>query len=140
MTTNVTLLNASGKLSRYSDLLKDEIESPLTRVGEFFELSAIDITVSPFQKGEESPSGLGGYALSEHRVELLVDCSRDDIDKVIKSELLEILEKRWVSKFLFLAQPRYIQHPFQSHHYRPLPHTRHPINASINTTPGSQTQ
>lgn len=28
----------------------------------------------------------------------------------------------------------------QSHTYRPLPHTRHPINTSINTTPGSQTQ
>lgn len=30
--------------------------------------------------------------------------------------------------------------PSQSHHNRPLPHTRHPINISITTTPGSQTQ
>lgn len=29
---------------------------------------------------------------------------------------------------------------FQSHTYLPLPHTRHPINTNINTTPGSQTQ
>lgn len=91
MTVNVTLLNSSGKLSKHSCLLEEVIEGGLARVSEFFELSAIDITVSPFQKGEESPSGLGGYALSEHRVELLVDCSRDDIDKVIKSELLEVL-------------------------------------------------
>lgn len=30
--------------------------------------------------------------------------------------------------------------PLQSHHYRPLPHIRPPINISINTIPGSQTQ
>lgn len=29
---------------------------------------------------------------------------------------------------------------FPPHHYLPLPHTRHPINTSINTIPGSQTQ
>ncbi len=34
---------------------------------------------------------MGGYALSEHRVELLVDCSRSDIDEVIETELLEVL-------------------------------------------------
>lgn len=41
--------------------------------------------------------------------------------------------------FDFFALPRYIP-PFQSHYYLPLLHTRHPINTSINTIPGSQTQ
>ncbi|ELB2204988.1 hypothetical protein QNZ74_004541 [Vibrio parahaemolyticus] len=91
MTANITVLNSSGKLSEYSSLLENTIGSALNRISEFFELSSIDITVSPFQKGEESPSGLGGYALSEHRVELLVDCSRSDIDEVIETELLEVL-------------------------------------------------
>lgn len=91
MTANITVLNSSGKLSEYTSLLEDTIGSALNRISEFFELSSIDITVSPFQKGEESPSGLGGYALSEHRVELLVDCSRSDIDEVIETELLEVL-------------------------------------------------
>jgi hypothetical protein len=91
LTANITVLNSSGKLSEYSSLLENTIGSALNRISEFFELSSIDITVSPFQKGEESPSGLGGYALSEHRVELLVDCSRSDIDEVIETELLEVL-------------------------------------------------
>lgn len=91
MTIKVTFLNSSGKLSKYTDLLNQGIDKTLTRVGEFFELSEIDITVSPFQKGEESPSGLGGYALSEHRVELLIDCNRDDMDRVIEAELMEVL-------------------------------------------------
>ncbi len=91
MAANITILNSSGKLSKYSDFLEEVIRRALLKIGEFFELSGIDITVSPFQKGEESPSGLGGYALSEHRVELLVDCSRDDICEVIETELLEVL-------------------------------------------------
>lgn len=41
--------------------------------------------------------------------------------------------------FYSFAPPRYIP-PSQSRRYRPLPHTRHPINISITTTPGSQTQ
>ncbi|USH01289.1 DUF2268 domain-containing protein [Grimontia kaedaensis] len=91
MGINITILNSSGMLSGYSGLLEDTIERALDRISEFFELSRIDITVSPFQKGEESPSGLGGYALSEHRVELLIDCSRNDIAKVIQEDLLEVL-------------------------------------------------
>ncbi|MGL5389930.1 MAG: DUF2268 domain-containing putative Zn-dependent protease [Shewanella sp.] len=91
MTIKVTLLNSSGKLSRLSAPLHSAIDKTLTRVAEFIELFEIDITISPFQQGEESPSGLGGYALSEHRVELLVDCSRDDIERVIEAELMDVL-------------------------------------------------
>ncbi|PSV50586.1 MULTISPECIES: DUF2268 domain-containing putative Zn-dependent protease [unclassified Photobacterium] len=91
MAVKITILNASGKLSQYSDLLEHTIGCALIKIGEFLEVSNIDITVSPFQTGEESPSGLGGYALSEHRVELLVDSSRDDIAEIIKTELLEVL-------------------------------------------------
>ncbi|PSV57395.1 DUF2268 domain-containing putative Zn-dependent protease [Photobacterium sp. GB-3] len=91
MAVKITILNASGKLSKYSDLLEHTIGCALIKIGEFLKVSNIDITVSPFQTGEESPSGLGGYALSEHRVELLVDSSRDDIAEIIKTELLEVL-------------------------------------------------
>ncbi|EKB23267.1 hypothetical protein HMPREF1170_01628 [Aeromonas veronii AMC35] len=41
---------------------------------------------------------------------------------------------------IFLLGHDISNHPFQSHAYRPRFHTRHPINTSINTTPGSQTQ
>ncbi len=40
-----------------------------------------------------------------------------------------------VQVFIF-AQPQYTDTPFQAYHY----HTRHPINPSINTAPGNQTQ
>lgn len=91
MTISVALLNSSGKLDKYADSLNEGIDKAVARIGKFFELSSVDITVSPFQKDEESPSGIGGLALSEHRLELLVDCSRDDLDTVIKAELLDVL-------------------------------------------------
>lgn len=52
MTVNVTLLNSSDKLIKHSGLFEEVIEGGLTRVSEFFELSAIDITVSLFKKGK----------------------------------------------------------------------------------------
>lgn len=40
--------------------------------------------------------------------------------------------------FYLLLSHDISNYSFQSHHYRL--HTRHPINTSINTAPGSQTQ
>ncbi len=45
-----------------------------------------------------------------------------------------------VQVLVFLLSHDISNNPFQPSHYRPLLHTRHPINISINTTPGSQTQ
>ena len=45
-----------------------------------------------------------------------------------------------VQVLVFLLSHDISNNPLQSHAYLPLPHTRHPINTSINTTPGSQTQ
>lgn len=41
---------------------------------------------------------------------------------------------------VFLLSHDISNHPFLSHHYLLQPHTRHPINTSITTTPGSHTQ
>lgn len=91
MTINISILNATGKLGNHIDCIEREIEQTLTKVKKYFKLENIDITVSPFQKGEESPSGIGGFAFNSHRVEILLDCSRDDINSVIENELLDVL-------------------------------------------------
>ena len=91
MTINISMLNATGKLNSYALLLEDKIEYSLGRIRDFFEIDCIDITVTPFYKGDESPSGIGGYSLSPYRVELLLDCEREDLDEVIDSELLPVL-------------------------------------------------
>jgi len=91
LTISIRVLNATGKLDNYIGCLESEIEGSIAKIREYFELEKIDITVSPFQQGEESPSGVGGYALSSHRIELLIDCTRDDIKEVIEAELLEVL-------------------------------------------------
>lgn len=91
MSINIGLLNATGKLERYRSVLETGIAATIKKVSEYFELSNIDITVAPFQKGEESPSGIGGYALSAHRLEILIDAERGDIGEIIESELLDVL-------------------------------------------------
>ena len=91
MAIKISILNTTGKLTEHISLIKNQIQLSLNKINEYFDLVDVDITVSPFQKGEESPSGIGGYALSPHRVELLLDCQRVDVVKVIESELLDVL-------------------------------------------------
>ena len=87
----ISMLNATGKLSRYTSLLEKKIRHSLDKIRDHFAIDCIDITVTPFHKGDESPSGIGGYSLSPYRVELLLDCDRDDLESVIESELLAVL-------------------------------------------------
>jgi len=85
------MLNATGKLSNHTSLIENKIQYSLDRIKDYFAIDCIDITVTPYHKGDESPSGIGGYSLSPHRVELLMDCDREDLDKVIENELPAVL-------------------------------------------------
>lgn len=87
----ISMLNATGKLSKYTSLIENKIQYSLEIIRDHFAIDGIDITVTPFHKGDESPSGIGGYSLSPYRVELLLDCDREDLDRVIESELLAVL-------------------------------------------------
>jgi len=87
----ISMLNATGKLNKYILLIEDKIQYSLSKIRHYFEIDCIDITVTPFHRGDESPSGIGGYSLNPHRVELLLDCNRNDLDKVIDNELLSVL-------------------------------------------------
>ena len=84
MSINISMLNATGKLDKYIPLIEDKIKYSLAVIRDFFKLDCIDITVTPFHKGDESPSGIGGYTLSPYRVELLLDCDRGDLDRIIE--------------------------------------------------------
>ena len=87
----ITMLNATGKLNKYTSLVEERIQYSLDIIKNYFKIDCIDITVAPFHKGDESPSGIGGYSLNPHRVELLLDCDRRDLDKVIDNELESVL-------------------------------------------------
>jgi hypothetical protein len=91
LAVNISILNATGKLNGYTSLIENEILHSLGKIRDYFKIECVDITVTPFYKGEESPSGIGGYSLSPHRVELLLDCDRNDLDKVIENELAAVL-------------------------------------------------
>ncbi|WP_435249890.1 DUF2268 domain-containing putative Zn-dependent protease [Vibrio sp. nBUS_14] len=91
MTVNTSILDATGKLAQYEDFLISQINMALETIGTHIELHDLDITVSPFSKEKVSPFGIGGFALSAHRVELFLDVRRDDIEVVIKKELTAVL-------------------------------------------------
>ena len=91
MAINISMLNATGKLTKYTSLIENKIQYSLGIIRDYFIIDSIDITVAPFHKGDESPSGIGGYSLSPHRVELLLDCDRRDLEKVVDDELLSVL-------------------------------------------------
>ena len=91
MPINISMLNATGKLNKYTSLIEDKIQYSLSKIRDHFIIDSIDITVTPFHKGDESPSGIGGYSLSPHRVELLLDCNRTDLNEVIDNELTAVL-------------------------------------------------
>ena len=91
MAVILSILNATGKLSRYTPLIENKIQYSLGRIRDYFAIDCIDITVTPYHKGDESPSGIGGYSLSPYRVELLLDCDREDLDRIIESDLLAVL-------------------------------------------------
>ncbi len=91
MAINISMLNATGMLDKYTSLIEDKIQDSLDKIRDYFAIDCIDITVTPFHKGDESPSGIGGYSLSPYRVELLLDCDRDDLDEIIDNELLSVL-------------------------------------------------
>jgi len=91
MKVNVSILNATGKLGQYKNFLELQIKDALEIIGSHIELHDLDITVSPFSKEKISPFGIGGFALSAHRVELFLDSERADIESVVKKELTAVL-------------------------------------------------
>ncbi|HFQ5259072.1 TPA: DUF2268 domain-containing putative Zn-dependent protease, partial [Vibrio vulnificus] len=91
MTINTSILDATGKLAQYKEFLISQIDMALETISSYIEIHDLDITVSPFSKEKVSPFGIGGFALSAHRVELFLDVRRDDIEAVVKKELTAVL-------------------------------------------------
>ncbi|HCE1953716.1 DUF2268 domain-containing protein [Vibrio parahaemolyticus] len=91
MSYRVTLLNATGALSPVADYLYEQLNSLSLQLADHFELTNIDVTISPFGHGDAPQSGIGGYCLSPYRVEVLLDTQRTDIKTVIENELAAVL-------------------------------------------------
>ncbi|MBE5145038.1 DUF2268 domain-containing protein [Vibrio parahaemolyticus] len=91
MSYRVTLLNATGALSSVADYLYEQLNSLSLQLADHFELTNIDVTISPFGHSDAPQSGIGGYCLSPYRVEVLLDTQRTDIKTVIENELAAVL-------------------------------------------------
>ncbi|PVZ71601.1 DUF2268 domain-containing putative Zn-dependent protease [Pelagibaculum spongiae] len=88
---NISILNSTGRFSReVRDSIALVAQQSLALIGEHFDLSDVDITFSPFYS-DPAPSGIGGYALSPFRLEILIDCNREDIVEAINKELRSVL-------------------------------------------------
>ncbi|MDH5928624.1 DUF2268 domain-containing putative Zn-dependent protease [Vibrio lentus] len=91
MSVNITILDATGKLAKYEKFLMSQLDMAVEVIGSHIEISDLDVTVSPFSNEKVSPFGIGGYALSAHRVEVFLDVSRDDIEDIVENELVAVL-------------------------------------------------
>ncbi len=91
MSYRVTLLNATGELSPISEYLHQKLDDLSSQLSSYFDLSNIDLTISPFDRNDVPQTGIGGYCLSAYRVEILLDTQRTDIKNVIEKELAAVL-------------------------------------------------
>ena len=91
MNIKINILNSTNKLTSVYDFLEERIDFTVDKVKTHFDYGPIDITVAPFHKGKAPSSGIGGYANSPHRVEILLDGERSDLKSIIESELIDVL-------------------------------------------------
>ncbi|MCQ9051448.1 DUF2268 domain-containing putative Zn-dependent protease [Vibrio diabolicus] len=106
MSYRVTLLNATGELFPIAEYLHQKLDDLSSQLSSYFDLSNndlssndlssndlsnVDLTISPFDRNDVPQTGIGGYCLSAHRVEILLDTQRADIKNVIDKELAAVL-------------------------------------------------
>lgn len=91
MTINISMLNATGKLDENLVFLGEQVNRSLEIIKFYIDIPDLDITVSPYSKEKVSPFGIGGFAFNAHRVEIFLDCDREDLESVIKRELTAVL-------------------------------------------------
>ncbi|MCB9018698.1 MAG: hypothetical protein H6546_00020 [Chitinophagales bacterium] len=87
----LTILNSSKRLSGLDEELKQNFDLAFKILCKYFNLDELDVTVSPFEKGEAPSSGIGGWGINRYRVEILLDTERQDIINVIRSEFPSVL-------------------------------------------------
>nr|WP_194717409.1 DUF2268 domain-containing putative Zn-dependent protease [Vibrio sp. S9_S30] len=57
----------------------------------YFDLDDVDVTLSPYEKGEAPNSGVGGWAINRYRIEIMLDTNRDDVKSIIAKEVGAVL-------------------------------------------------
>ncbi|MGF1689388.1 DUF2268 domain-containing protein [Photobacterium japonica] len=87
----LTILNASGLFDSLFDHLEHHFTLSSNVLCAYFDSDTIDVTISPYESGEAPSSGIGGWAINRHRIEILLDTERHDVENVIRSELASVL-------------------------------------------------
>ncbi len=63
MSYRVTLLNATGELSPISEYLHQKLDDLSSQLSSYFDLSNIDLTISPFDRNDvPQTGGIGAIA------------------------------------------------------------------------------
>ncbi len=87
----LTILNSSAQFDGLQATLQAIFEQTRARLEDMFDLSVLDVTISPFDKGEAPASGIGGWAFNAYRIEIQLDCQRPDVLDVIHNEFAAVL-------------------------------------------------
>jgi len=91
MTIETHILDANRKLQAYESLLSEILPESAMRAADLLNVDGINVSVSPYKSGDAPRSGIGGYSFSPYRIELLLDCDREDLYEVIRRELPAVL-------------------------------------------------
>jgi hypothetical protein len=91
MPIDMHILDTNRKLVAHHDLLRQLVPPAASKAAKLLDAQGIDISISPFKPGDAPSSGIGGYTISPYRVELLLDCKRQDLPEVMQRELPAVL-------------------------------------------------
>ncbi|ASP39529.1 hypothetical protein CHH28_12965 [Bacterioplanes sanyensis] len=91
MEYQIHCLDAAKKLAPYADDLMQRSQRIMDQLVEVLPLSPMDFSLCPASHAETIPHGIGGYALSEHRVEIFFDTQRDDLLDCIERDYASVL-------------------------------------------------
>ncbi|MDA9556652.1 DUF2268 domain-containing protein [Vibrio sp.] len=80
------------QLSSLKNLIINKIELESAQFQSIFDDLQTKVMLTCFKEGGMvAPSGIGGYAFSEDSVEIYIDDSRDDIERIIEKDLMFVI-------------------------------------------------
>lgn len=91
MEYQIVCLDSSKKLEPYAKDLIYRSEQLMAQLVEVLPLADIDLTLCVAGRDEVIPHGIGGYTLSEHRVEIFFDTQRADLQDCIERDYASVL-------------------------------------------------
>jgi len=91
MPIEIHVLNATGKFDGHIDQIREKANKAMLRIQTYFDIDDMNLSINPFYSGAAPKTGIGGLTISPYRVEILLDCDRDDLEQIISTELIQVI-------------------------------------------------